>query len=240
MECKIVIPSRKRSDIFTTEIHNSIICIDISEKKDYENFDSEIIYHEGLKNLAQIRQFLYKKFGDIFMIDDDIVSVERTYATTDSILTAKEAYKIIQETYYNSKQINAKLWGFNNDPSPTHYNQHKPFMLKGYINGCAIGVNQSEHLFFTDKTTACESHWINLLNAYYYRYNFIDKRFHFRQKKDSTFNLKGGQSGKRTLETERNDTLYLRKMFGNSIQIKKTKNKTLQLHEYQRELNITL
>ena len=52
--------------------------------------------------------------------------------------------------------------------------------------------------------------------------------------------MEGGQTGKRTLETEKFDTLYLKKMFGDSIQLKKEKNKTKQLHEYQRELRIKL
>ncbi len=68
----------------------------------------------------------------------------------------------------------------------------------------------------------------------------LTKDFVSSKKKSSTFQMIGGQTGKRTLETEMKDTLYLKKMFGDSVQLKKEKNKTKQLHEYQRELRIKL
>ena len=240
MEVKIICPSRKRADIFKTDIENMIVLIDIKEKKQYEDLPHEKIYHNSLTSLSEIRQFAYTEFKNIFFVDDDIVSVEKLYETNNQNLTAREIFDLIQEAAYTAKELGAKLFGFNNDASPTHYNQHKPFMLNGYINGCAFGLFEDKNLFFHKDTTACESHWINLLNAYYNRYCFIDKRFHFRQQSNSTFLLKGGQSGKRTIDTEKQDTLFLRKMFGNSIQLKKMQNKTLQLHEYQRVLNLKI
>lgn len=237
---KIVCPSRKRAHIFSTDIEGMIVLVDKKEKSDYKDIGFEVETHENLNSLSEIRQYAYKRYGEVFFVDDDIVSVERLYTTINQILTPKEAKDIIYNAYYLSKQIGAKLYGFNNDPSPTHYNQHKPFMLMGYINGCAIGLNESDNLYFDPTTVACESHWICLLNAYANRFCFIDKRFHFRQKTDSTFTLEGGQTGKRTLESEKQDTLFLRRKFGNSVQIKKEVNKTKQLHEYQRVLNIRL
>lgn len=214
-------------------------------KKELANYKEtignfEIITHNNLKSLSEIRQFAYDKFGDVFFVDDDIVSVERVYETKNSKLTPIEIFNLIQKTYLQAKDLNAFLFGFNSDPSPTHYNQHKPFMLNGYINGCALGILKNKNLFFSKKTIACESHWLALLNAYHNRFCFIDKRYHFRQKTNSTFNLVGGQSGLRTLETEKQDTIFLKKMFGNSVMLKKEKNKTKRIHEYQRVLNIKL
>lgn len=241
-EIKIICPSRKRAKSVHTKIDNLILLVEKKELKEYKkhNQDLEIITHDNLNSLSKIRQFVYDKFGDVFMVDDDIVSVERLYTTADSILSKKEVFNLIQDTYYNANSINAKLFGFNNDPSPTHYNQHKPFMLKGYINACAIGLIEDDNLFFNDNIIASEDFWISLLNSYYNRYNFIDKRFHFRQKTNSTFILKGGQAGKRTLSSEKSDLLILRENFGDSVQIKKTQNKTKALHQYQRILNVKL
>ena len=192
-----------------------ILVVDIKELNEYKKYNNcEIVTHNSLRSLAEIRQFIYKKYKDVFMVDDDIVSVERLYTTSDSKLNEEEIYNLIQKTYQQAKSIKAALFGFNNNPSPTHYNQHKPFMMKGYINGSSFGIIENDHLYFSNKTVACESHWINLLNAYHNRFNFIDKRFHFRQKTDSTFKLEGGQTGKRTLETEKQDTLFLRRIFG--------------------------
>lgn len=240
MSCKIVCPSRKRAGKILTNVENMIICVAESEKNDYKNEKFDVITHKNLKSLAEIRQFIFKKFKNVFMVDDDIVAVQRLYTTKNQDLSPREVFDLIQNTYFRAKDTGAHLFGFNNDPTPTHYNQHKPFVFSGYINGCAIGLIESEKLYFTPKTTAAESHWINLLNAYFHRYNFIDKRFCFKQKQNSTFKLEGGQAGKRTMQSEMEDTLFLKRMFGDSVNIKTAKNKTIQLHQYQRELNIKI
>jgi hypothetical protein len=239
-ELKIIIPSRKRAESVLTECDNAILLVDEKEFEEYKKFNNlEIHTHPSLNNLAQIRQFALQKYKNVFFIDDDIVSIERTYQTTGK-LNGKEVYELIIKTADQAKELGASLFGFNNDPSPTHYNQHKPFMLNGYINGCAFGILENSGLYFNKKTTACESHWINLLNAYKNRFCFIDKRYHFRQKTNSTFKLEGGQCGKRTLSSEKLDTLILRRAFGESVVLKKEQNKTKQQHEYQRQLNIRL
>mgnify|MGYP000886634968 CR=1 FL=1 len=242
MPCKIVIPSRKRAGKVLTKISDAILFVEKKEKDKYKEHypEIEIETHDGLNSLSEIRQKIYERYGDVFMVDDDIQEVIRLYKCEKYNLNEEEIKEIIQKCYEMEKETGSKLFGFNNDPVPAHYNQHKPIMLNGYINGCAIGLIKSQKLYFSKETVACESHWINLLNAYYYRYNFIDKRFCFKQKKSSTFQMIGGQTGKRTLETEMKDTLYLKKMFGDSVQLKKEKNKTKQLHEYQRELRIKL
>lgn len=242
MPCKVVIPSRKRAGKILTKISGAILFVDQREKNEYKHCypDVEIETHEGLKSLSMIRQKIYERYHDVFMADDDIDQILRLYKCKEYRVDENEAFAIIQKCYERAKETGAFLFGFNNDPVPAHYNQHKPFMFQGYINGCAMGLIKSEKLYFSNKTVACESHWINLLNAYHHRFNFIDKRFCFKQKAKSTFEMEGGQTGKRTLETEKFDTLYLKKMFGDSVQLKKEKNKTKQLHEYQRELRIKL
>jgi len=238
---KIVCPSSGRAKNVLTNIQGMILLVAKNEKKEYEKYnDIEIQTHENLKSLSAIRQFIYDKFIDVFMVDDDIQCVQKLYKTKNQDLTPVEIFDIINKTYSYAQQIDAFLFGFNNDPNPTHYNQHKPFVLNSYINGCAFGLIKNKNLYFDKKTVACESHWINLLNAYHNRFCFIDKRFHFRQQKNSTFLAPGGQAGKRTLQTEKMDTIFLKKKFGDSVKIKLERNKTKRLHEYQRELNIRL
>ena len=236
---KVIVPTHKRADILTTNVKNQILCIHESEKDDYKDLPFEKVYHDK-QNLAQIRNFIYKKFGDVFMIDDDIVSVERLFRTTDVILTPDEIYNLIQETGYIAKQVGASLFGFSNSQNPKHYKPQKPFVANGYINACAFGLLKDKNLYFNEKTTAVESHWINLLNAYFNRFSFQDTRYTFRQKPNSTFRLKGGQTLKRTLETEKKDTLILRLYFGNSVLLKKGQKDSKKLHKYQRKINIKL
>lgn len=238
-EIKIVVPSHKRSSILCTDVEGQILCIHESEKADYSNFDCEKIFHQE-NTLSKIRQFIYSKFGDVFMIDDDIVSVERLFSSKNPKLTPLEINNIIQETYYNAKQVGAKLFGFANTMNPKHYKPQKPFVANGYINACAFGLIKDKNLYFSPKTIAAESHWINLLNAYYNRYSFQDTRYAFRQKPNSTFLLEGGQTSHRTMDTEIRDTLFLKMMFGDSIKAKKEKKDSKLHHPYQRKLNIKL
>jgi hypothetical protein len=237
----IIIPSRKRAKSVLTKCTDSILLVDEIESDEYKKFnDIEIHTHKSLKNLAQIRQFAIEKYNNVFFIDDDIVSVEKLWLTSNAKLTDIEIRDLIYKTYNYAKQIEASLYGFNTDPNPTHYAKQKPFELNGYINGCAFGINENKNLFFNKHTTACESHWITLLNAHYNRFCFIDKRYHFRQKANSTFISEGGQAGKRTIESEKKDTLILKKYFGESVILKKEKNKTNQLHQYQRQIKLKI
>jgi hypothetical protein len=238
-EIKIIVPTHKRSEILTTNIYNQILCVHENEKESYANFDCEKIFHNE-NSLSKIRQFIYEKFQSVFMVDDDIVSVERLFTNVDVVLQPTEVFQLIQETAYNAHQLNAKLFGFNNTLNPKHYKPQKPFVANGYINGCAFGLHKDERLYFSKKTVACESHWVNLLNAYYNRYSFQDTRYCFRQKTNSTFLLEGGQTLKRTIETEKRDTLFLKMMFGDSVKLKKGQNDSKMHHRYQRKLNIRL
>jgi hypothetical protein len=235
----IVIPTHKRENIITTNIYNQILCIHESEKENYKSIQCEKIYHNET-GLSNIRQFIYSKFENVFMCDDDIVSVEKVFTDIGNILDYNQIYELIQETYYTAKNIGVSLFGFNNTMNPKHYKPQKPFVANGYINACAFGLLKDENLYFSKKTIACESHWINLLNAYYNRKSFMDTRYAFRQKPNSTFTLEGGQTLKRTIETEKRDTLFLKMMFGDSVKLKKGQNDARLHHEYQRKLNIRL
>jgi hypothetical protein len=236
-EINIIIPSAGRAKQVLTNIESQILCVPEAELEQYRKYnDFEIIVHPDFINLAQKRNWIYKKFGDVFMADDDIITIERVYIHKNAILDPLEARNIIQNLYNLAKDIDAKIFGFCEDPNPNHYNPYKPLMLKGYINGCAIGMLKDEKLYFTEKTTAAESHWINLLNMYYNRYNLIDTRFHFRQKANSTFLGSGGQAARRTMASEARDTLFLRQTFGESVVLRRKKKNAKQLHAYQRSI----
>ncbi|GAJ01496.1 unnamed protein product [marine sediment metagenome] len=176
MSIKIIIPSAGRSDNVLTNIDNQIICVPENEIKEYKIFNSdfEIISHPKLKNLAAKRNWILNKFGEVFMIDDDMVSLERVYVKTNQVLSSKEAYNQVQQLFYQAKHLNAMLFGFSEDPSPNHYNPYKPLMLKGISGGGAYGILKDSKLFFTENTTACDSHFVTLLNTYKNRYSLIE------------------------------------------------------------------
>lgn len=235
-QIKIVVPSAGRAEKVLTKIQNQIICVPENEFDLYceYNKDYEIIKHPKLKNLAAKRNWILQKFENVFMVDDDMIAMQRIYNTEmQRNLTESEAFLNIQNLYQLAININAKLFGFSEDPCPNHYNPYKPYMLKGMTGGGAYGILDKK-LFFAEETTACDSHFVTLLNTYLNRYSLIDTRFVCFFK--DTFTGNGGQACKRTLESEKMDTLFLRKMFGEAIELRKEKKNAKANHQYQRKI----
>lgn len=242
----IVVPSMGRSDIVSTNIDGQILYVPESEYQEYKERNTcEIMFHKDdeYKNLAEKRQGIYDKFGDVFMVDDDIDFVSRVWHSGNNRathLSSSEVTELINTTYINSKNAGCYLFGFAASPNSKHYHPQKPIKMNQYINACAFGIIKSEKLYFSNKTTAAESHWINLLNAYQNRKSWMDTRFHFAQKPNSTFFLKGGQTANRTIDSEKKDTLFLRRMFGQSVKLKSDKKDVKAVHKFQRTIKIPL
>ncbi len=242
IEIKIVIPSYKRAErVKTLDIISGIVCVPESEIKMYQehNPDAEIMGHpDTVKGLALKRQWIYEKFGNVFMIDDDIAQVQKLHTELDerSMCTPEEIYDMIQFAGNMAHMTGAYLFGFSKNPRPEYYNEFKPFEMTGYITGCAMGMLKDSGLYFIKETVAVEDYWISCLNAFHNRIIFKDTRFYFEQEK--TFTNAGGLSDYRTTETEKEDTLFLRKKFGEVIQMKKYGFNAKRTHEFQRSMKI--
>ncbi len=232
----IVCLSRKRADKLTTKIDNMVLLVDELELDDYSELGYEVHTHPSLRNLSQIRQFAYTKFGDLFMVDDDIM--EFLDLQSGKSLNAQRSYELIEDTYYRAIELGCYQFGFNNSPQPTHFTKQKPFMLYGYMNGCGMGLRASPKLYFNDEIVGAEDFWILCLNYYHYRKVFIDKRFCVKQIPYTTFTVAGGQSGRRTTDSCKIDFNILKEYFGNAIIEKKTQNKQRGLYPFQPQLNV--
>lgn len=241
-ELPVIIPSAGRADAVLTKIVGAILYVPKAEAADYRkhNPDVKVVSHAKFSNLAAKRQAIYEQWGDVFMADDDIAFVSRLHLpgnNRDQHLTPEEIRELIQVTADNARAAGCFLFGFSNHPNAKHYYPHKPINLTSYINASAFGLLKSDKLYFTERTTAAESHWINLLNAAMHRKSWCDTRYCFAQAPRSTFFRPGGQTAHRTLETELADTLFLRRMFGQAIQIKRTRGDAAAIHPYQRTIS---
>lgn len=239
----IVIPSAGRADAVLTKIAGAILYVPASEEAAYRkhNPDVEILAHadNAHRNLAEKRQDIYERWRDVFMVDDDIAFVSRLYLpgnNREQHLAPDEVRDLVQITAENARSAGLHLFGFSNHPNAKHYYPHKPIGLTSYINASAFGLLWSDKLYFTSRTTAAESHWINLLNAAMHRKCWTDTRFCFAQAPKSTFFRPGGQTAHRTLQTELEDTLFLRRMFGQAVQIKRVRGDASKVHPYQRTI----
>lgn len=218
---KIVIPSHLRPDkVKTTDVvSDAIICIPKSQYENYveHNPNNEIVVHPNdIIGISKKRQWIVNYFGDVFMIDDDIKALRRTYlgqGEKKQQFSKREVKDILFDTYFMLKeQTNIKLWGFSKSPSPLHYNAAKPIYLSGFIQGGAFGIMKDDY--------------INLLNAYLYRKTWIDKRFFFDFDRNN-YNI-GGCGDFRNNEVGLNSFKYIKKQFGTSISIDKKDKNTLK------------
>lgn len=239
----IIIPSADRADSVLTHITGAILYVPASQADAYATHNPGVAIEThpdtAYKNLAAKRQAIYTRWGHVFMADDDIAFISRLYLpgnNRDQHLSPDEARDLIHATAASAAAAGCHLYGFNATPNAKHYYPHKPIELTAYINASAFGLHPSAALYFTERTTAAESHWINLLNAYSHRTAWVDMRFHFAQAPGSTFFRPGGQTKHRTLATERADTLFLRRMFGAAVQLKRTRGDAAKTHPYQRTI----
>lgn len=238
---KIIIPSRGRAGKVTTlnVVSGACLTVHTSEVDEYRQCypEVEIIPHHE-PNLCAIRRFLYEKFGNIFMVDDDLRLVYRYYTEEGGVyfMQPDEVYDLIQVTAHLAQEAGIYLFGYNKALNPVAYLPQNPFDFSGYINGGAFGMLKSEKLQFDTRFTLSEDHYISLLNAYHYRKLFIDKRFAFHFL-DSFVNL-GGCSNYRTVEKELENTLLLRKVFGEVVELKGNSSIREKKHAYERSLRM--
>lgn len=242
VDIKVVIPSMGRADRVLTKdaIRHAILCVPESEEADYRehNPGMEILTHpDSLKGLTLKRQFIIEHAANVFMIDDDIKSIDRLYVESGepTKLDPDEAFDIVQYIGNCAKLAGCFLFGISKEVNPLAYDEMHPIHLSGILNG-DIGVLEGSKLFFHEKAVVSEDYWISAYNAYLYRYCWIDKRFAARGV--ATFGNTGGCANIRTMEQEREDTLFLRKMFGEAIQLKEDTKLAKRKTEFQRTLKI--
>ena len=248
MELKIVIPSHKRADrvITTRYVAGCVICIPKSQESEYKELnDCELITHpDSIKGLSAKRQWIYEKFGDVFMIDDDSTGMYRLYIEPlvagqereKERVDAETARELIKGVYEVSKEIGAYLYGFAPNKDQRNYDTFAPLSLKGYLGGVAFGLNRGSKLKFDNDNATGSDYWISLLNAYYPRYCFRDMRFGFGQK--NTFKSAGGLAEYRSMAVEKKNYIWLKKMFGSAIKRRKESIHGKASHKWQKAINL--
>ena len=242
MEIKVVIPSHKRAGkvLAKNVVDGAIICIPESQAEEYlqANPENEIVTHpDTVIGLTAKRQWIYEHFGDVFMLDDDVVAMHRLYEKDNVKVTNKALVReIIEATAYNARQCGAYLFGFSKNPVPASYKSMKPIELTGYITGCATGLLSGSKLFYNTRINCNEDYWISCLNAYYHRFIYKDTRFVFIQ--SGTFTSQGGLAEFRNLAAEEEDFKYLRKCFGDIVDLKTDTNQRKRKHQFEKTMRV--
>jgi hypothetical protein len=249
-DCPVVIPSMGRSmRVLTTRALPPdlvTLCVPEKEAKEYRewNYGVDVVGHpDEIVGLAEKRNWICARWGDVFMVDDDCPTMVRrnTEKGTPGNIAPALAWDLIQGTYRMALQardeLGVYLWGFAANSDRRWYKPEQPFGITGYVNGEATGLLAGSKLFWSAEVVAVEDFWISALNAYQHRMCWTDQRFGFHQK--DTFHSVGGLARYRTSETERHDNEVLRTYFGRDvIRMKKGTQMAGLSHEHQRSLHL--
>jgi len=225
----VVILSHKRAGKVSTVrfVANTKICVPESQRADYEQYHDakDIITHpDSVRGLVAKKQWLIENVQELFMMDDDCIGMYRIYRpmgyTRKAMPTRDKAYDIIQNTADTAREIGAFMFGFGSHANPRSYNEFRPLRFGGYTPSGAAGFLKGSKLWWPKDTTLpmCD-YWACLLNAYYHRYAYYDKRFAFGF--GETFVGSGGLAEFRGSDGETQATRYLIKYFGNDVVVPK-------------------
>ena len=247
MGIRKVIVSHKRADTILTHkvIPNCVVCIPESQKEQYKEhnpFLEYVTHPDEIRGSSPKRQWIYEKFGDCFMIDDDIermTSVHQDATKKAHVLAPNEIENLIEDTYEMAKDMGVYLFGFNRSANPVSYNGDCPIRTRGFITGGAYGLIKGSKIFFPDYWDFTgDDYFLNAINAFHHRKCLIDQRFAFAFAE--TEHRQGGVADYRTNEKRKEAYLYLKKHFGDSIQPKKPTSIKNHLMEWEKSLRIKI
>ena len=242
MSLPIVIPSHKRHDkVFAKKlVLNPIICVAESQADLYRQYnpDCEIVTHpDDVIGLIPKRNWMAKHFGELFMIDDDVHAVKNLVVEKGEpgvIRAPERVTEIINSLYELACMLDVHLFGFTSRISPVMYDESGFYSLSKMITGCSYGVRYNKNVWWNEEIKLKEDFWISCYMQYKERRILTDLRYNFSQK--STFVNAGGLAAFRNQEEERRSILFIKKNFGDSIQLKGAtnngKDKTKQMVEY--------
>jgi len=238
---KLLILSHKRADRVKTNkvFPSAAIVVPETQGDEYRrhNPHTEIITHpDDVVGLSPKRQWCYAHYGDQIQLDDDCIGVTRLYRARGQgavKLRPEEAEGLMHDLYHIAKQAGAKLFGLNCVSNPMHFAGDRPVAFNKFITGGCLGLIQDENLYFPDiPYFVGEDVWINLLNAHFNRFSYIDMRFTI-SFEDTEYN-QGGCADYRTEQRRKETYEILKKAFGEGVQLKQGQ----QYNKWEKAINI--
>lgn len=242
MPLKIVIPSHKRHDrVFAKNlVKNPILCVAESQAELYKRYNPEceiVVHPDSVVGLIPKRNWMARYFGDLFMLDDDVHVCKSLFiekGESGVIRNPEKVTYIIESLYELACMLDVHLFGFTSRISPVMYDETGFFSLSKMITGCSYGVRYNKNVWWNEELKLKEDFWISCYMKYKERKVLTDLRYNFAQK--NTFVNAGGLSAFRNQEEERRSIMFIKKSFGESIQLKgetnNGKDKTKQLVQY--------
>jgi hypothetical protein len=181
----IVCPTHNRAGVvssFAAFGPDLLLCVAESQLPKYKaaypegRFD---VHPDDVIGTSQKRDWMWRKYGSLFMVDDDINGMMRDFSQVPMRkVPPAEAYDIVQRTADMAAQMGAVLWGLQGTGNPMGFQPQRPFKVSpGLQLGCAMGLHPSDDLFFPKMPWTHEDVFISGLNAYHHRFQLQDLRY---------------------------------------------------------------
>ena len=131
---------------------------------------------DELHGMSPVRQWIYDKFGDVFMVDDD-VPVMFDYADRATKLDPAVARAVIYRLADTAEQMGAFLFGPSDQHNPLRYQPQRPFRLTGVVRGRCMGMLAGAKFWFPEDPVTDDEMSVSGLNAYWHRFVLVDERY---------------------------------------------------------------
>lgn len=231
---EIVILSHRRAGRVSTTKHvdGCLICIPESQLAEYlEHHDREqlVTHPDAVVGSSAKRDWIYRKFGDVFQLDDDCIGMFRLTrglgAPYRVMAPPSEARDAIMAAAETARELGAYLFGFASHAHPRSYKGNRPFRFGGYSPSGALGLLAGSKLWFPTTRLMVEDYWIVLLNAHFHRFAYYDGRWAFGF--GETYRGIGGNAEFRFSGVEQASTEWLKEQFGSDVVVPKLKSTML-------------
>jgi hypothetical protein len=131
---------------------------------------------DDLNGLPLVRQWMYDKYGDVFMCDDDVPWMY-DYRERSVKVPPDKAVDVVYRLADMAEEMGAYLYGCSEERNPLRYQPHRPFRLTGVVRGRAMGLRAGARFFFPAERSVDDEMCLSGLNAYYHRYCLVDERY---------------------------------------------------------------
>jgi hypothetical protein len=172
---------------------------------------------DELKGLPPVRQWMYEKYGDLFMVDDDVPQMFDYTQERTRRLNPPEAKTVIHRIADQAEQMGAFLWGPSNERNPLRFQPQRPFRLTGVVRGRCMGLLAGAKFFFPQEISADDEMCVSGLNAYFHRFCLVDERYAMPGDEYTP----GGLASRRSSHTLTRWVEKLQEMFGEAITAQK-------------------
>lgn len=168
---------------------------------------------DALDGLPLVRQWLYERFGDVFMVDDDVPAMIDYTGPVTAKVDRMHTVAMVNRLADQAQQMGAYLFGFSEERNPLHYRPHKPFRLTGVVRGRAMGLLAGARFFFPADRSVDDEMCLCGLNAYFHRFCLVDERYAMPGDEYTV----GGLASRRNSNTLRTWVEKLQVMFGDAV-----------------------